>query len=279
MGTLYEVEGTTGIISSIRNYGSTQWGKTLGSTAITTGNNYNMFVDIDPVEDKDSAGTTTYDELDISYGIDIRLTGTSGTANIVVDGTTYAITFNTSLTITAQQWISTNQAALLANDIRVLDNLSGRIRFCATEAKCNSITITNTSGDLNGTVINGFTGLGVSAPDHILQPYTSMPYNGQRLQYNIRVNLNIDTGNLQAGRLSLHRFENDTLIGSTIPILRNPDDTGQQVVFLTYTASASDPFVTGGFYFLFENDSGTTLTLNGKIGFLIQVYYQYPTHF
>lgn len=279
MGDLYEVSGTTGNISSIRNYGSTQWATTLGSTGISDEGSYNMFVDIDPDDDKDDAGTTDYDELDISYGININLTGFEGTADIVVNDITYAITFDTSLTITAENWISTNKVSLASEGVNVLNNLLGKIRFCSTQAKCDSITITNTFGNLDGTIINSFTKLGVSAPDHILQPYTTMPYNGQRLQYNIRVNLNIQIGNTQTGRLSLHRFENDTLIGSTIPMMRNNDDTGQQVVFVTYTASALDPFVVGGFYFLFENDSATTLTLEGKIGFLIQVYYQYPTHF
>jgi len=278
MGTLYEVSGTTGNISSIRNYGSTQWNKAIASTAIANGDDYNLSLQFDPVADKVADGTTTYDEMPLSYGIDLDLTGTSGTANINVDSVNYLATFDTDLATTASAWVAANKVTLKALGVNVNDYGSGKIRFCATEAVCNAITISNVTGNLAGSLANGFTG-GTAAPDHFLQPYAGKAYENQRIQYNIRVNLNIDTGSTQTLRLGLRRFKNDSLIGSTIPLTRNQDDTGQQVVFITYTANADDPFVDGGFYFLLENDSGGAIDIDGKTGFLIQYYYQYPTHF
>jgi hypothetical protein len=284
MGTLFEVNGTNGNkaignVTSVRNFCSSQWGKTLGSTSVNDGTTYNLSVAFDPTTDEDSDGTSTYDQMNLAYGIDLDLSGSSGTANINVDGVNYLATFDTDLTTTASNWCTANTSTLRALGINVSDYGSGKIRFCASQTICDGITITNVSGDLNGTLANGFTGLSTSAPDHFLQPYDTKPYVNQRLQYNIRVNLNINNGSDQTLSLSLRRFQNDSLIGSSIPLRRNQDETGKQVVFVTYTASASDPFVTGGFYFLLTNNSGQNVILSGKIGFLIQTYYELPTHF
>ena len=280
MGTLYEVDGTTGNIDSIKSYGSTQWSKSISSTSISNGSSYNLSLQFDPTTDKVTGGTTTYDEIPLSYGIDLDLSGTSGTANINIDGTNYLATFNTDLATTASNWSTANKATLKALGVNVNDYGGGKIRFCASETICNGITIANVTGNLAGTLANGFTGVAnTSAPDHWIQPYSGKAYENQRIQYNIRVNLNIDTGSTQTLRLGLKRFRDDSLIGSTIPLVRNQDDTGQQVVFVTYTADANDPFVDGGFYFLLENDSGGTITIDGSTGFLIQYHYQYPTHF
>lgn len=284
MGTLFEVEGsgvTKGTISSVRNFGTTQWNQTLGATVnVSNGDSYNLFVDFDPVGDKDSAGTTTYDELDLAYGIDVTLAGNSGTANININGTNYLATFNTDLTTTASDFVTAHIVALNADNVRVLDNGSGVIRFCASQAICDGITIANLTGNLTGVSANGFTGVvGVSAPDHIIIPYVGEPYENQHIQYNIRVNLNMDTGNTQTASLVLRRFEDDSTIGSAIPVIRNNDITGIQEVFITYVASATDPFVLGGFYFAFDNNAGVQLDLSGKLGILVQTYYQYPTHF
>lgn len=284
MGTLFEVEGsgvTKGTISSVRNFGTTQWNQTLGATVnVSNGDSYNLFVDFDPVGDKDSAGTTTYDELDLAYGIDVTLAGNSGTANININGTNYLATFNTDLTTTASDFVTAHIVALNADNVRVLDNGSAVIRFCAPQAICDGITIANLTGNLTGVSANGFTGVvGVSAPDHIIIPYVGEPYENQHIQYNIRVNLNMDTGNTQTASLVLRRFEDDSTIGSAIPVIRNNDITGIQEVFITYVASATDPFVLGGFYFAFDNNAGVQLDLSGKLGILVQTYYQYPTHF
>lgn len=281
MGTLFEVDGTTGNITSNRTFGSTQWSKSITSTNIPNGDTYNMslqFADSDKV----TGGTTSYDEWPTVYGIDINLTGTSGTANINIDGTDYLATFATDIATTESNWVTTHKSAVkAATNVNVNYNPnSASIRVCGDETILNGITITNLSGDLTGTTANFFTGASTSSVDHFIQPYTGKAYEGQRIQYNIRVNFNLDVGSTNTIRVGLYRFGDDSLIGSTIPIIRNADDSGQQIVFVSYTADGNDPFVDGGFYFLISNDSGTsTIDISGNMGFLIQYYYENPTHF
>ena len=115
--------------------------------------------------------------------------------------------------------------------------------------------------------------------DHVVIPYVGTAYDGQRLQHNIRVNFGIVTGSSQTLGLSLRRFADNSIIGSEIKVTRDQDVSGNQFNFITYTAGASDPFVTGGFYFALRNDSGTAIEIEGSIGILIQTYYQKPTIF
>ena len=115
--------------------------------------------------------------------------------------------------------------------------------------------------------------------DHVVIPYVGTAYEGQRLQHNIRVNFGIVTGSAQTLGLSLRRFADNSIIGSEIKVTRDQDVSGNQFNFITYTAGASDPFVTGGFYFALRNDSGTAIEIEGSIGILIQTYYQKPITF
>jgi hypothetical protein len=287
MGTLYEVNGTSGNITSNRIFGSTQWSKSITTTNIPNGTTYNMSLQF-ANSDKVTGGTTSYDEWPTVYGIDLVLSGTSGTANINIDGTDYLATYATATTEptdlaqTAKNWVDANKATLKSLLNLNVSYVTGTatIRFCGTEALLNAITITNVTTDLSGTLANGFTGLSAAAVDHFIQPYTGKAYEGQRIQYNIRVNFNLDIGSTNTIRVGLYRFRDNSLIGSTIPIIRNADDPGQQIVFISYTADGNDPFVDGGFYFLISNDSGTnTIDISGNMGFLIQYYYENPTSF
>jgi hypothetical protein len=281
MGTLFEVNGTTGNITSNRTFGSTQWSKSITTTNIPDGDTYNMSLQFTNA-DKVTGGSTSYDEWPTVYGIDISLAGTSGTANINIDGTDYLATFDTDLATTESNWVTTHKSALKsASNVNVNYNPNSfSIRVCGAETILNGITITNLTGNLTGGTANFFTGAGVAAVDHFIQPYSGKAYEGQRLQYSIRVNFNLDVGSTNTIRVGLYRFQDDSLIGSTIPIIRNADDSGQQIVFISYTADENDPFVDGGFYFLISNDSGTsTINISGNMGFLIQYYYENPTHF
>lgn len=78
----------------------------------------------------------------------ITLTGTSGTANILVQGTNYLATFDTSLTLTATNFVTTHRAALQARGYDVTSN-GAEVRFKSTGA----VSIANVSGDLSGTVL------------------------------------------------------------------------------------------------------------------------------
>ena len=99
---LYEAPASN--LSSILT-SSTQFNKTLGANVpLVTGSVANGCTFFDPVADKDADGTTSYNEIPIAYGIDLTLTGTSGTANIGIDTgsgiVNYLATFNTDLPTT-----------------------------------------------------------------------------------------------------------------------------------------------------------------------------------
>ena len=260
------------------NFSSTQWGATAASVPLLNGTTANGFTFFVPA-DKIASGTTTWDEYDLAFGIDLTFTGTSGTANVNVVATSYAAVFNTDLATTASDFVTLHKAAMLLLGINLLYNGGATIRFCSTEANCNSVAITNVTGDLSGTRINSFTGVDAAAIDHVLIPYIGQPYEGQRLQHRFRVNFGIETGATQTAALSLRRFADDSIIGSEIKVVRDQDVEGNQFNFISYTASATDPFVTGGFYFALRNDSGTTLNINGSVGIYIETSYQLSTTF
>ena len=291
-GSGYEtrkIKGSTikaGILSDLQtvNFGSTQWSKTivspvsLGNGEIANG--FTFFTNAD----KSASGTTTYDEYSINYGLTITLSGTSGTANVSFDGgvTNYLATFDTDLYVTALNFVSTHETALNTAGIRVFalgSGADGRLRFCSNEATLNAMTITNVTTNLSGTIANEFTGSLTASPDHVLVPYVGTVYEGQRIHHNFRVNFSIVAGSDQTLALSLRRYEDDSIIGSEIPVERNQDVEGIQSNFISYTAGASDPFVLGGFYFALRNDSGVTVEISSSIGILIQNYYQKPTQF
>lgn len=247
----------------------------LGSGAVANGCTF--FTAADLVAN----GSTSYYEIELQYGITITLSGTSGSANINVNGVDYLATFTTDLFNTAQQWVVANQTTLNALGIRVFalgSGADGRIRFGAsTNTILNAITITNVTTNLSGTIANEFTGSPSASLDHFIVPYIGTAIENQRLLHTIRANFNIATGSNEFAELGLFRFQNDTLIGSTIQIVRNNDTTGQQVVLETYTGSSGDAFVTGGFYIALNNTSPSTLNFIGASGLLLQTVFQRPT--
>jgi hypothetical protein len=270
------------------NTSSTQWSKTVGSPVpLPNGDVANGMTFFDNATDKVATGTTSYDEYDISHGIDALITGTSGSCNINILGTDYLLTFNTSIRISIANWISANFSTLQALGVNVGHNdgspinANGEdtIRFCSTEAILNAITVTNVSGNLAGTMQNFFTGGSVAAYDHILVPYTGRPYDGKRIHHLFRVNFDIVSGADQTLALSLRRYFDDSIIGSESQVFRNQDVEGVQYVFATYTNDANDPFVLGGFYFCLRNDSGTAIEVSGDVGILVQQTFQSPIVF
>lgn len=79
----------------------------------------------------------------------ITLTGTSGTANITVDGVAYTATFATSLTQTAANFVSANSAALTARGITVTNNAA--VLTFEGQGNMFPATIANATGTLAGT--------------------------------------------------------------------------------------------------------------------------------
>jgi hypothetical protein len=273
-GSILQTDGSGnlsfGNLDQYINFSSTQWSKSIPNTILATGqtaNGISFFTDSDLFLN----GTTNYDQYSISFGRLATLTGTNGTANININGINYLATFNTSLTQTAIDFVATHSSTLLALGIQVFAN-AGILRFGGTNTILNTITITTITGNLNGT-------LNTPVADHIVIPYLNRPYFGQRLQHEIRVNFNILVGSNNFYQLSLRRWSDDSIIGSPITIERNTDYTGQQHVFISYTAGANDPFVTGGFYFAFFNNSGQNVTFTDGSGILIQTKFQKPTKF
>lgn len=275
-----DVNSQTEIIEATdKAISSNQWNALLSAPVnVSNGTLENILALLDNTSDKESSGTTSYDEYDLSYSISITLSGTSGTANINVDGTDYLATFSSDLFTTASNWVSTNKAALNAIGIQVFalgSGADGRIRFGSlSDTDLDAITIINATGDLAGTIANEFTGSSTADYSHLVIPYTGKPYVNSRLLHTIRCNFEIDTGSVQTATFGLFRFEDDSQIGSNIQISRNTDVSGNLIVIETYTAFGTDPFVTGGFYLALVNNSGQTLTLDNNVGFLIQTIFE-----
>lgn len=148
----------------------------------------------------------------------------------------------------------------------------------------------------NGTFINGFTSFdnitdkiangttsydeyNINEAGNIVIPYVGKPYEGQKINILIRVNFNIDVGTVQTVRVELRRAIDDSVVGSPTQLQRNPDETGQQIVFPTYVNGIADPFVVDGFYIALVNNSGVSITVEGNAGLYIQSSFQSPLIF
>jgi hypothetical protein len=83
--------------------------------------------------------------------VTIALTGTSGTANVIVNGVSYLSTFNTSLTQTGADFVTARAAALLTAGIVVTAN-AGVLTFVPSASGFDyTISIANATGNLSGT--------------------------------------------------------------------------------------------------------------------------------
>lgn len=86
----------------------------------------------------------------------VTLTGTAGTAIITLNGTDYLVTFDTDLATTASNFVSTYSAALAADDF-IVNAIDESLSFADQNATAlPSVTISNVSDDLNGTVDQEF---------------------------------------------------------------------------------------------------------------------------
>jgi hypothetical protein len=95
--------------------------------------------------------STEYPSLTGNSSRVVTLTGTSGTANITVGGVDYLATFTTDLTTSANNFVTSHSAALLALGITVTAN-SGALTFVAATETFPTIARTNVSGDLSATI-------------------------------------------------------------------------------------------------------------------------------
>ena len=79
------------------------------------------------------------------------LTGTSGTANVTINGVDYLATFNTNLTTTASDWVTANATALLALGFTVTSS-GAIITVSALTTVFPTIAVTNVTLTLGGTL-------------------------------------------------------------------------------------------------------------------------------
>ena len=107
--------------------------------------------------------STEYPSLTGNSSRAVTLTGTSGTANITVGGVNYLATFTTNLNTSATNFVTSHAAALLALGITVTAN-TGVLTFVAATATFPTITRTNVSGDLSGTIAAVTAGATTGAP-------------------------------------------------------------------------------------------------------------------
>lgn len=107
--------------------------------------------------------STEYPSLTGNSSRVVTLTGTSGTANITVGGVDYLATFTTSLTTSANNFVTSHSAALLALGITVTAN-SGALTFVAATETFPTIARTNVSGDLSATIASVTAGATTGSP-------------------------------------------------------------------------------------------------------------------
>lgn len=91
----------------------------------------------------------------------VNLAGTTGTGNIRVGGVNYLSTFNTDLATTEQNFVTAHAAAILLATGATVTYAGGLITFTAPSGEMPSISFTNLTGNLAGT-IGTLTGTGTA---------------------------------------------------------------------------------------------------------------------
>lgn len=97
----------------------------------------------------DTTGETAYPVVENKWLV--KLTGTSGTATLTIDGSDYVITYGLGLDETANAFVSANAATILsAHDLTLIYNSDGFLELDGNVSL--TISIANTTGTLNGSV-------------------------------------------------------------------------------------------------------------------------------
>ena len=82
----------------------------------------------------------------------VNLTGTSGTANVIVNGVNYLATFATDLATTEGNFVTAHAAAILAATGATVTYAGGLITFTAPSGAMPTLAVENVTTDLAGTV-------------------------------------------------------------------------------------------------------------------------------
>lgn len=147
----------------------------------------------------DSTDTAFSLHVDAQANIAVTLTGTGGTANIVVDGVEYLATFDTDLTTTASNFVTAHAAALLADSEVYAYANAGVITFTGEKELLEDITADNLTLDLDATfgsityTIDGTANITIKASNDLDAPFQNFD--------NSYVNINVATaGNRMINR-------------------------------------------------------------------------------
>lgn len=158
---------STAIISFLGDINAVCYDDTVTSTAWVAGNvcyasveNYKI-----QLKDDDCDGSrlaelqAAYPELTIEAGVPtgeasraLTLTGTGGTANVAVNGVNYLATFDTNLTTTASNFVTAHAADILEATGAVVTADAGVLTFVDSATGFPTITITNATTNLAGTL-------------------------------------------------------------------------------------------------------------------------------
>jgi len=158
---------STAIISLLGDINTVCYDDTVASTAWVAGNTCYASVENYKIQlkDDDCDGSrlaelqAAYPELVIEAGAptgqasrDLTLTGTSGTANVNIGGINYLATFDTSLSTTADNFVTAHAADILEATGAVVTANAGVLTFVDSATGFPSISITNATTDLAGTL-------------------------------------------------------------------------------------------------------------------------------
>ena len=101
--------------------------------------------------------TSTYqDTVAVANVRTATLTGTSGTANVTINGVNYLATFATNLTTTAANFVTAHAATIAARhgNAVVTSSGAGIVVTSAVPGQAVTVAVANVSGDLAGSVAN-----------------------------------------------------------------------------------------------------------------------------
>lgn len=98
-------------------------------------------------------------------------------------------------------------------------------------------------------------------------------WKGSIMYHTIRITGTLVTGTDQHYTMNLRRFSDNSILGA-FQIDRNADTGIFTALFTTYTYSDTDPFVTGGFYISFDNNSGAAADITTSLNLLITTIFK-----
>jgi hypothetical protein len=251
--------GAGGSNISIGSYGSgtlsTLFGLSLGNSSVLTGN-----------------GTGG---LYITSGDDMRF-GTAAALSATIDASTQNWSFEDHLLTDVADPVDDQDAA---TKIYV-----DQPRFHITQYKRTlgtAITVTNGSsfnlmedfviGDKTAVSATGDGALNITTD--VGEDYIQINWRGVIESLDIRVTIDIDQSGTDFYEVALKRVSDDSVVGQT-SVAMDGSHSIASVLMLSYVGSATDSFVTDGFYITFENESGQSADLQNDIDILIKRTYQ-----